>query len=103
MDIDEMEQLKTSFSDEWPCQVFTDMDSLDARLLLKRLLRAKKDPRFLRLEGKYSIFSQGHTPAVSNADPGILRAFLDRGEPEAISQAEQGVYYSCLFSRFSNS
>ena len=93
VDLNDMEQLKASFSEVWPCRFFTDMEKIDARILLKQLIRFRYDSYLLELEGN-SLFNHYPTPGLFAADPGLLQILLDRGEPGAVSQAEQGISIS---------
>ena len=93
VDMNDMEQLKASFSEVWPCHFFTDMEKSDARILLKQLIRFRYDSHLLELE-RNSLFNHYPTPSLFAADPGILQTLLDRGEPGAVSQAEQGIFIS---------
>ena len=93
VDMNDMEQLRASFSEVWPGHFFTDMVKLDARILLKQLIRFRYDSYLLELK-RNSLFNHYPTPSLFAADPGLLQTLLDRGEPGAVSQAEQGISIS---------
>ena len=90
VDFNDVRQLRAGFCEVWPSRFFTDMEKADARFLLKQLIRSRHDSPLLELE-HYSLFNHCPTPNLRAADPGILQALLDRGEPGAASQAEQGI------------
>lgn len=77
--------------DRWSCQWFLNMPRSDAANLLKRLLRSRKDTEFLSLQGGDSIFNHPSGIGTNHADPELLRMFLERGQKEAIDQAEKGI------------
>lgn len=92
VDIDDVDQLRRLSFTTWPCQTFVDMEYSDAIQLLHRLVRAKRDSGFLELDWfNNSIFSHPGVPGGEYADPGVLGTYLNRGQPDALPQAEQGI------------
>ena len=93
LDLNDMKQLKASFTDDvWPCRFFTEIEKHDARILLKQLIRFRHDSCLLEIEA-VSLFNHYPTPSLFAADPGLLQTLLDRGEPGAVSKAEQGILF----------
>lgn len=77
--------------DRWSCQWFLNMDRSEAAKSLKRLLRSRKDTKFLSLERGDSIFNHSSGLGTNHADPELLRIFLERGHKEAMGQAEKSI------------
>lgn len=90
-DLNNTEVGKVLDFDRWSCQWFLNMDRSEATRLLKRLLRSRKDTEFLSLQGEDSIFNHPSGIGTNHADPELLRMFLERGQKEAIGQAEKGI------------